>query len=156
MVQLKERRGYQTCIGNGLPNPRCPRGGNFVLCTSLLTSSAVCSNGTHMPWAPESSALFTIHASFAGIRTIGETPHAAIAATASCIWLSAMLPCSPSTHIQSTPDRAIAREWLVPGSICQPPKVGPPALRTLYRREPACMAVGDVMLADVAERRKVR
>lgn len=60
---------------------------------------------------------FTIHASFEAILTSGLTPASAIAVTASCISLSDMLPCSVSTQIQSTPERAIERARLVPGSI---------------------------------------
>ena len=52
---------------------------------------------------------FTIQGSLAAMRTRGLTPAWAMAVTASCIWLSLMLPCSVSTHIQSTPERAIAR-----------------------------------------------
>ena len=42
---------------------------------------------------PESSARLTIQPSFAAIRTMGLTPHAAIAATASCIALSSDCQC---------------------------------------------------------------
>jgi hypothetical protein len=82
-----------------------------------------------------SDSRLTIQASFAAIRTTGLTPSRAMAMTASCISPSfrcqqiiaatcaidvipSMLPCSQSTQIQSTPERAIAREWFVPGSIC--------------------------------------
>lgn len=54
--------------------------------------------GIIIPWAPASSALFIIHASPAGILTIGEAPAAAIAPTARYISLSAMFPCSQSTN----------------------------------------------------------
>jgi hypothetical protein len=54
--------------------------------------------GIMIPWAPASSALFIIHASPAGILTIGDAPAAAIAPTARYISLSAMFPCSQSTN----------------------------------------------------------
>lgn len=70
-----------------------------------------------------------------GILMIGETPHAAMAGTASCIAASAphvnsqtlqlacgdapsMLPCSQSTMIQSGFALASALDTLAPGNIC--------------------------------------
>ena len=102
-------------IGKGEPKPLVPAGGNFADWTSFLASSAVYKRGTMMPWAaalvnrnaftqqlcsvfvdcvpPESSARLTIQPSLAAIRTTGLTPHAAIAATASCIALSSDCQC---------------------------------------------------------------
>lgn len=99
-------------IGNGDPKPRVPKGGNFADETRRRASSAVYRSGTSTPCAPASSApanaisiaawwcvlmvvLLTIHASFAATLTTGLTPHAAIAATASCIAPSAPWEVSP-------------------------------------------------------------
>ena len=105
---------------------------------------------------------FTIQPSLAATLTIGLTPHAAMAATASCIAPSAphvsggchiaagrpskrlpsMFPCSVSTQIQSNPHRATVLAWLLPGSICHAPKVRPEEdRRAFWIRLAACISV---------------
>lgn len=110
--------------------------------------------------------LLTIQASLAAMRTMGLTPHPAIAATASCIAASnlqvisaiflhqlhspfshsitasspSMFPCSVSTVTQSNPHRAIVLAWLLPGNICHAPNVRPePVRRAFWRRLAACI-----------------
>lgn len=72
---------------------------------------------------------------------MGETPHAAVAATISCIESSEMLPCSRSmrSHSRLRADRHMVLVRLVPGSICPPPKEGSPFLRDFWRRLAACI-----------------
>lgn len=108
----------------------------------------------------------TIQTSLPAILTTGLTPHAAIAATASCIPLSrwdgcqrlkkharqlperiwragflpSMFPCSVSTRTQSNPHLAMVLAWLLPGSICHAPNVSPePVLRAFWSRFAACI-----------------
>lgn len=93
-----------------------------------------------------------------GNLTIGDTPNAAMAGTASCIApsksSSALLlhninqesppskfPCSQSTKTQSTPDRASTRDMFAPGSICQAPRDFLPSLSAVRNRFDACIVV---------------
>lgn len=127
--------------------------------------------------------LLTIQPSLAAIRTIGLTPHPAIAATASCIAASSqqiinvifldqlhwslfhsviisspsMFPCSVSTVTQSNPHLAIVLAWLLPGNICHAPNVRPePVRRAFWRRLAACMFEGWVLGGVDYRLRKVR
>ncbi len=47
--------------------------------------------------------------------------------------IPSMFPCSVSTKIQSKPQRAIVLAWLLPGSICQAPKVRPEPVLSAFR-----------------------
>lgn len=61
-----------------------------------------------MAWAPQSSALFIIQCSDAGILTIGDTPDVEMAPTCKYMSLSSMFPCSVSIriHYHNTSDSA--------------------------------------------------
>ena len=66
----------------------------------LTTVSTI---GTIIPCAPASNARLTIQFSAPGMRTMGEEPAAATAATLWYMAASSMLPCSLSISTQSTP-----------------------------------------------------
>lgn len=93
-----------------------------------------------------------------GNLTIGDTPNAAMAGTASCMAPSkdssaallhsldqepppSKFPCSQSTRTQSTPDRANTRDMFAPGSICQAPIDFLPSLSAVRNRFDACIVV---------------
>lgn len=93
----------------------------------------------------EASLRFIIQCWRSGIRTMGDTPRAAMAGTASCMaasggclsdanrhtsgsaWVSlpSIFPCSQSTMTHSAPALARILETLDPGIICQTPMDGP-------------------------------
>lgn len=106
----------------------------------------------------------TIQPCISGSLTIGDTPRAAIAGTASCIapsnqapfiisnnenyfpgangsweYSPSMLPCSQSTSTQSHPDRARMRDTFAPGIICHMPMLCLPWAKAVLSRLDACM-----------------
>jgi hypothetical protein len=87
-----------------------------------------------MPSAPMSIGAFASHGSLAAIRASGMQGVPAVAVIIACAAPRSIGPCSRSTMIQSSPERAMICTVWIEGMVAIAPKVGRFSCHSLRRR----------------------